>query len=332
MWIGFCDIKHSLREILMEHAPALFDIEENPEMQEPQFERQRISEGLGFGEGSISGHAEPDVLSRAEDAIRSQQILVPVSRDDQGRIIEDDGCGDGRGVGLVFRLKERFKRSLNRAKVFGEAVAMAAAGLIGTGRATGRSVGETFVESVDTLEEQEMEFGAHTDELASGENSGCGAIDNAPKIVRAAVKYKEQICGVIEALGADTSELDHVYSNFENYVDELPSDEEYSGRHVMGKIIKAGKFIKQLAGKHHEKYIILNAVRGYTVNQELVRKQTHGRAQVFAVDIWRLEDIVTGLHPEDPSAESQTYLSGLIYTLATSAVLTKGDLPVYVIR
>lgn len=320
---------------MSEFTPAFFDIdiEENPEeMQEPQIETTRISDGLAFGDGSISGQDEPDVLRQGEAAINSRQILVPVDRDDQGRVIQDDGCGDGRGVGLIFRLKERFKRSLNRAKVFGGAVAMTAAGRIGTGRVRGQAVGETFESSIDELEEKEMEFGAHTDELASGENSGCGAIDNAPKIVRAAIKYKQQIRQTIESLGADTGELSTVYDNFENYVEDLPEDEEYSGRRVMDKIVRTGKFIKQLSGKHHEKYIVLNTVRGHTVNQELVRKRTHGRAQVFAVDVWRLEDIAAGLQPEDPVAESRTYLSELVYTLATAAVLTKGDLPVYLIK
>lgn len=317
---------------MSESTHAFFDVENNPEMQRTQLEARRISDGLGFGDGDISGNDDPGVLNRAEEAICSDQILVPVSRDDQGRIIEDDGCGDGRGVGLVFRLKERFKRSLNRAKVFGGAVAMAAAGLIGTGRAKGYSVEETFTTAIDDLDEQDVDFGAHTDDQASGENSGCGAIDNAPAIVRAAIKYESYIRSVIDMLGSDTGELNTVYDNFQDYVEALPDDEEYSGKRVMGKIVNAGKVIKRLVGRHKEKYIILNTVRGYTVDQELVRKHTGGKADVFAVDVWRLEDIATGLHPEDAEAESQTYLSELVYTLATAAVLTKGDLPVYLIR
>ncbi len=306
---------------MRELSPAVFE-----------FETIRISDGLGFGEGAISGEADPHVLALADEAIRSDDILVPISRDEHGNIIEDDGCGDGRSVKLIFRLKQFFNRSLNRAKVFGGAVAMTAASLIGAGQADGSSVGETFSSAIKLLNERNMDYGAHTDEHASGENSGCGAIDNAPKIIRSAVKYESQIRAVIDVLGADTSELNTVYKNFYDYVDKLPAAEDYSGRRVMGKIMRAGKFVKQLAGKHHEKYILLNAVRDYTVDQELVRRATNGRAQVFAVDIWRMEDIASGLNPHDTTAESQTYLSELIYTLATSAVLTKGDLPVYLIK
>lgn len=317
---------------MQESTPAFVGTEDKQEMEQPDFEARRITDGLGFGEGDISGKDDAEILDRGDEAIRSNRILVPVDRDDDGHIIEDDGCGDGRSVKLIFRAREFFKRSLNRAKVFGGAVAMTAAGRIGTGRARGASVEKTFGDAMDMLDERSMDYGAHTDENASGENSGCGAIDNAPKIIRAAATYEQPIREVIGALGADISVLDEVYGNFHAYVDALADDERYSGRRVMGKIISAGKFVKQLAGKHHEKYIVLNSVRGYTVDQELVRRRTGGRAQVFAVDIWRLEDIAAGLHPDDPEAEAQTYLSELIYTLATSAVLTKGDLPVYLIQ
>lgn len=294
-------------------------------MQTTQITAERISDGLGFGEGPISGETDQQTADKAEEAVCSDRIVVPVECD-------DDGCGDGRRVGLVFRLRERFNRSLHRAKVFGGAIAMAAAGMIGTGRAKGMSMEETMEGAVTVLDENDVDFGAHTDDQASGENSGCGAIDNAPKIVRASVKYENEIREIIEALGADTGELGTVYANFKDYVDALPTDEKYSGKRVMGKIVDAGKIIKQLVGKHREKYIILNTVRGYTVDQELVRKQTGGRAEAFAVDTWRLEDIASGLHPEDPKTEAQAYLSELVYTLGTAAVLTKGDLPVYLIR
>lgn len=293
-------------------------------MQRTLVRAERISDGLGFGEGPISGETDQRTADKAEEAIGSDRIIVPVE-------CGDDGCGDGRRVGLVFRLKERFNRSLHRAKVFGGAVAMTGASLIGTGRAEGMSMEETMEGAVTVLDENEMDFGAHTDDQASGENSGCGAIDNAPKIVRASVRYEDEIRGIIEALGADTGELDTVYVNFRDYVEALPEEEEYSGKRVMGKIVGAGKVIKQLVGRHREKYIVLNTIRGYTVDQELVREQTGGRAEVFAVDIWRLEDIAADLHPEDPEAEAQAYLSELIYTLGTAGILTKGDLPVYLI-
>lgn len=316
-----------------ERAHLIFDADESPELSRPDFEIHRVSDGLGFGEGAISGTDDPEALALAEETIQhSGKILVAVDRDEDGRVLEDDGCGDGRRTGLIFRFKQFFKRNLNRAKVFGGAVTMTAAGLIGTGRAKDSSLEATFGQSIDVLEENSMEYGAHTDDIAEGENSGCGAIDNAPKIVKAAIKYESQIRETIGALGADTEELDAVYGNFHGYAETLPSDEKYSGRRVMDGIIGAGKVIKQLVGMHREKCIVLNSVRGYTLNQEMVRKRTHGRAEIFGVDVWRLEDIAAGAFPGYPKVESQAYLSELVYTLATAAVLTKGDLPVYMVN
>jgi hypothetical protein len=191
---------------------------------------------------------------------------------------------------------------------------------------------ETMGVAIEELDEHNIKAGAHTDDQASGKNSGCGAIDNAPRVVRASVKYEKEIRETIGALGVDTSELSSVYANFHAYSGAMPDEENYSGRRVMGKIISAGKVIKQLVGEHREKYVVLNSVKGYTVDQALVRERTGGRADVFVVDLWRLEDIATGLHPEDAEAEARTYLSELVYTLGTAAVLTKGDLPVYLIH
>jgi hypothetical protein len=50
------------------------------------------------------------------------------------------------------------------------------------------------------------------------------------------------------------------------------------------------------------------------------------------VDSPRLEDIAHNLFPDNSQKQQQAYLSELIYTLAIAAVLTKGDLPVYLIE
>lgn len=306
---------------------------ENGEMPEPNFEIVRINDGLAFGHGKISGHDdEPEVLARVDETIQSNEILVPISRDKEGRILEDDGCGDGREAGLIFRLQEIFKKNLNRAKVFGGASVMTMASLIGIGAAKSKSLNEVFNDAIDALTDKDVDFGAHTDEHASGENCGCGAIDHSPEAVKAAVDYEDRIREVIEGLGVDTTELDDVYENFRAYATELPGQPTFSGRRVMDRIIQAGKVVKRLTGHHRERRIILNTVRGYTVNQKLIREATRGRAQAFAVDIWRLEDIAGKLFEGDAKRRSQAYLSELIYTLAVSAVLTKGDLPVYMTR
>jgi hypothetical protein len=76
---------------------------------------------------------------------------------------------------------------------------------------------------------------------------------------------------------------------------------------------------------------VLNTVRACTVNQKLIREITDDKAQIFAVDVWRMQDIAGKLY-DDRAAHQRAFLSELIYTLATAAVLTKGDLPVDVVE
>ena len=294
----------------------------------PPFVVTRIAERFDFvGQGTISGTGlEAKTVALMDEAIDSPDILVPVEA-------EDDGCSDGRPAILVFRKQETFKRSLNRPKVFGGAVAMTAASRIGLGLTAGESLNEVFEHSIGVLTDRDISFGAHTDEQAQADDCGCGAIDRAPEALLAALKYEDQIRAVITLLGVDPEGLDDVFGNFRGYVrDELSLPVAYSGRQVMDGIVAAGKVVKQLGGPHLERRILLNQVRGYTVNQKLIRWVTGDKAQVFAIDTWRLQDIAAGVYPDDPDLQHRAVLSGLVYTVATAAVLTKGDLPVDMIE
>jgi hypothetical protein len=303
------------------------------EVEIPRITRVRVTEGLEFGEGKISGQeADADTLRIVDETIHSDpEIIVAVDEED-GRQIDDDGCGDGRETGLVFRGLSLLKRGLRRPKVFGGALMMAAAAKIGVGRAKGLELQTVVEQSMDQLNETGVNFGAHTDDHAEGANCGCGAIDRAPEIVRAIVKYEQPIRGAIKALGVEDAELDVVYQNFKDYVATMPEQPEYSGRTVMDRIAGMGKIIKQLRGNHNERRIVINAVRGFTVNQELIRQKTDGKAQVFAVDSWRLQDIANKMYDGRPVEQQRALLSGLLYTIGTAAVLTKGDLPIDVIQ
>jgi len=293
----------------------------------PAFTVKRIAKGFEFGYGSISaGEEDPDTLVLLDKAIHPPGILVPVAT-------QDDGCSDGRPAILIFKKQEIFKRSLHRAKVFGGAVVMTVASKIGLGDAHNRQLDEVFEDSIDTLVDKKVSFGAHTDEYAHGEDCGCGAIDRAPEALLAVLKYKDQIHTVITDLGVDPTGLDEVLDNFGQYIGgTLSQPKPYSGRQVMDRIIAADKVVKKLGGKHLERRILLNQVRGYTVNQKLIRLVTGGKAQVFGVDIWRLEDIAKKLYPDQPEKRHKAFLSELVYTLGTSAVLTKGDLPIDMIE
>lgn len=310
-------------------------------MKTPAFTVTHVSlEGLGFGRGTISRQAAaPDVLALVNETIDTNpDLLVPIGSDDNGSIIEDDGCGDGRDVIAIFAQHEFFKRSLDRPKVFGGGTAMSAAARIGLGLAKGKHLNQVFNEAIDDLERAGLGFGAHTDDHAHGSSCGCGAIDKAELAVFAALKYESPIRESIRALAIPEEGLGAVMTNYRGYVSDLAffiaehPEERYSGQSVMDKIIAKGRVVKQLAGAHKEVKIILNQVRGYTVNQALIRNVTNEQAQVFAVDVWRMQDIASRLYAGRPGLQQQAFLSELLYTLAVAAVLTKGDLPVDIIQ
>ena len=319
----------------------LFDMD--PSLQQftgPELKITRLNDGFGYGHGSISAeeiHQQvgDEAYNQATEVITDpERILVPVDRDSDGNVIDDDGCGDGRGVKRVLKGLVEKAKSLNRAKVFGGGVTMTAAAMIGLGKATAKSVNGLFSSAISVLEFKGLNFGAHTaDHVKPGReelDSGCGAIDKAPEIIQAAVDYESQIRGSIESLGIPTDGLDEVFGNYRSYAAEI-AEQPYAGKQVTAEITADDKVVKELQGEHIEAFTVLNTVRGYTVNQRAVREATGGKIDVFAVDVWRMEDYANELY-ETEDERRKAFLSELVYTLATAAVLTKGDQAVYLVE
>jgi hypothetical protein len=323
------------------HVPVryMYQLEQNgPQTQEAKIvhvEVTKLSDGLGIGEGSISGGeigkaAGAETMTRVDQAINSPNILVPVGVDGNGKQVEDDGCGDGRFTALVKKGRDILKRSLHRAKVFGGGATMATADRIGAGDTANMTLEEVFAASMDYMTSSQIDFGAHTGHSGNGE-CGCGAIDKAPIAVAFVAKYRDTIGKQFEALGVSTDGLAAVFDNFAAYAERIQG-QSFQGRNVMEMIIDVGKIVKELGGPHKEARIVLNHVRGMTVNQQLVREASGGEVDIFAVDVWRMQDLAVRLHPNDEVAQTRAFQSMLAYTLAVAAVLTKGDLPVYAVQ
>lgn len=306
----------------------------------PELQITKLADGLGmnYGTGTISAlelehkDGNEDVADLTDQAIQSPNILVKVDSDEHGTMLQDDGCGDGRAVNAISAklggVRHFFEHSLNRAKVFGGGAVMTMATRIGRGHGA-ETVNDTLDESIIHLADRELDFGAHTDNHAHGENCGCGAIDKAPAIIAAASHFRDGIADTIAFLDVDTTGLEQVQDSFDRYASVI-KDKPYSGRNSMDSIVDAGKIVKELADDHRETRVMLNMVEGYTVDQGYVREVTDGRAQVFAVDVWRLKQLAEQLYSNE-TEQLQAFQSMLIYTLATAAVLTKGDLPVYTV-
>jgi len=226
---------------------------------------------------------------------------------------------------------ELLHRSLNRAKVFGGGSAMAMADLVGSGEADETLFG-SFQKSINVLAEHMVNFGAHTAEHVSGEGKcGCGAIDEAVTIINRVVEYRTAIAGQFKALGAQADDLDEIFENYTRFAEQI-AGHEFRGTDVIELIMNRGKIVKQLGGKHVEARVVLNFVKGKTVNQGLVHELSDGKVDVFGVDVWRMQELAADLHPDDKHGMQRAFQSMLAYTLAVAEVLTKGDLPVYVIK
>jgi hypothetical protein len=322
-----------------------FDMSRNqlvtPEKPIINLEVTKITDGLGYGEGSISFNERVDevglaIIEAIEAHIASPNVLVPVDVDEDGKMLDDDGCGDGRLWFRVFQklgseLIER-KKSLRRPKVFGGGATMGVASAIANDETEGMSLGQLFKSTIKRFREKQIGFGAHRDNHAHGPNCGCGAIDQAPAIIQNAAKYSEQIHQSLTALGAQREVVKNVLANFSAYSEVIISQQEnYEGKAVMDAIIDEGKVVKDLEDEHFEMFVIFSDVEGYTVDQDAIREISNGRAQAFVVDIWRLKKLAQ-LQYEVSNKRERAFIGELVYTLATAATLTKGDLPVYVIN
>jgi len=301
-------------------------------------------QGLGFGEGAISyeKRAKSDVpeaeLEKVDLLLSSADILVPIDTDKHtGEALDDDGCGEGRGITNaqgeiveVMQGNKTLKKSLNRAKVFGGGATMALSTLIATNRAE-KPLQDLFADAMQEMDTAEIDYGAHSDEHAGDEKSGCGAIDNAPKILENVVTYRDDIYATILSMNdqIDAQVLDEVLDSFASFA-QKQTESMYNGKTVLDGIKQEEKVVKKLVSDHSEMFIVLNEVAGYTVSQHTVRDATKEKVQVFAVDMWRIQEIANRLYDgEDEETKQRAVLGEIAYTLATAATLTAGDLPVY---
>lgn len=316
--------------------------------------------GLGFGEGSISTTAQISRGELSREAIdigleiitTHPEVFVNVDVD-----AHDDGCGDGRPAAKVFRLidsatgkvTEYFNRSRRRAKVFGGGLIAASSmwRTVSGNPDNGETVlgDRTFI--AGKLKERGVEFGAHTDSHAKGDVSGCGAIDKYPLITANAVKYKENILGVLKALYGDEyadneGSIEAAFGSYETLARQEGYFSNANGKATMDLILDEGAIVKELDKDHMEDFIVVNDIEGTTFDQRTLDRLLKERgvleeAQAFVVDTWRgrmYADAVTDIALENLEAVDAkevrkiAYADFLIRTLAVSATLTQNDLPV----
>ncbi len=320
--------------------------------------------GFGFGEGKISTAEQlrnpersgltNEALQKGLEIIKSGVPFVPVDAD-----AKDDGCGDGRPTSVIYKMvnsaKQLFKKSRRRAKVFGGGL-IAASSMYRAVRGNVQpsdTVLDDRKQTAAILSKRKVEYGGHTDNHASGEKCGCGAIDLYPEITANALKYRSQITDLMttvyrdiygmkdEALEAKQAAVDRVFSVYENQVENAPEFfKNAAGSKTMEFMEKNGSVIKELADDHLEDFVVVNDIEGTTFDQrmfdaEMQAQGVQGTAQAFVVDAWRGRMYAALIADEASKDGDISYESAYdtaeadfwIRTLAVSGTLTAGDLP-----
>lgn len=319
-------------------------------------------DGLGFGEGGISVKEQMrQGILTAEAPKHVHEVLTNDPNSFKNVETDDDGCGDGRPWVKILRrvwrdgFKEvvEYKKSLLRAKVFGGGLVVASSMWRSLKRTPehGQTVGQDRQFMARKLTEYGLTHGAHTDNHATGDKCGCGAIDNYPLITANAVKYRSQIIETLKALYGDSyadnaPAIDDVFATYAELSAEYFADA--SGKQAMEQILETDAVVKELYGHHVEETIVINDVEGTTLDQQYFTQRVKDMCtdkpqivQAFVVDIWRgrqIAEAVANIAREEGVSDDKEYLHQVAYadfmirTLAVAATLTAGDLPVYIRR
>jgi hypothetical protein len=319
-------------------------------------------EGLGFGEGGISVKKQLEEGIVTEEVPRHVYELLMEDAEAFKKVeVPDDGCGDGRPWHKVIQMVpdgksgkklEFYNTSRLRAKVFGGGLVVAASmwRTIQGAPEGDQTLGMDRAFVAEGLRSRGFSHGAHSDDRAAGDDCGCGAIDNYPKITANALRYRSEITSVIKALYGDEFEenvqaVETVFSNYESLVGSQRYFSDASGKKSMEQILNSGAVVKELYGRHIEETIVINDVRGTTLDQQHFTQTVKNASvnkprtvQAFSVDIWRgreIADVVTDIAQQyDPGIDAENvrklaYADFLVRTIAVACTLTAGDLPVY---
>ena len=222
--------------------------------------------------------------------------------------------------------------NIDSTKVFGGGATMASVALLGLGEISENAEAQ-FNLGIETLYELGIKYGAHDDEHANAPFCGCGAIDKYPEIILATQLFSEDIKNsLIGLFGDDFDEA--IFNNvMENYQKATKTNfGSYAGLNVKNAILNKGAVVKKLGGNHQEDFVILNFIKGTTFNQYGLYEYTNNKVQAFSVDVWRLQEYAEKISQHKKGSKNVAMYSMLIYTLATSAVLTDGSQKIFIRR
>lgn len=297
-------------------------------------------EGIGYGVGPVGVQNRlndpddlltPEMMDRARGELESPDLLLPLGRDKDGRVIDDDGCSDGREMKMIITFGEPTRQAPRptfdrlRPKLFGGGLVMDAAGIIANRMAKGH-LNAVFEQAHDRLRVARVSYGGH---------GNCGATIYAPIILHNTLAFMEEISndvlGMAETRGAKNElggALDLVFNNNKKYLATYGETfRQYNHSAVTESIHARRKIVTQPGTEHHEVGIGVNVdVEDRSIDQARIRHDTNDAAQLFTMDIPRLVRLSDRGY-DDVDRKKIAFVGGLVYSFATLATLTRGDLP-----
>lgn len=205
-------------------------------------------------------------------------------------------------------------------------------------------------------------FGGHADTHQHGWNTGCGAVDNINLILERLQRPEpqEQIRLLTKLIMGPAYEDLHIMSEIIGrmlFLDALkpsympkeggvPSGEFLYKKTVIDVLRREAasnaEIVPQLSGEHSEVAIVLNSVKGTTIDTDRFCSDNDGQLQVFGWDLWEMYEEAARLYPysmympfnhqQDAIVKRVKHLtSRILLGIATAMVLTDGSLRVITI-
>lgn len=222
----------------------------------------------------------------------------------------------------------------------------------------GRTILDELENMVGSYEESKILFGAHIDNHASGEITGCGAVDKAIMILAksTSVEANRQLrILVMTMLGRVNYSSDRfdlmagrtisLLASKDEYFLKDPENGEFKYRQATMELLRESSPesspVEELQGKHNEVGLVVNFVKGTTFYRDEFSRDNNDELQLFNYDFWRTEEVAYALYPDSDelSAEklvanaekrAQFIMFRAVNAVATAMVLTDGSVKLIV--
>lgn len=206
-------------------------------------------------------------------------------------------------------------------------------------------------------------FGGHVDSHHTGWNTGCGAVDNINLILHTVQRPEphEQMRLMIKLIMGESYDglgltsdvfgrmlfLDGLKPSYMPKEGGVPEGEFLYKKTIVGLLRRDAASnaepVPELDGSHNEVAIVLNYVKGTTIDNDRFSHDNHNDIQVFGWDIWETFEEAMRLYPysmSKPFKEQKAAIRlrmkhvtcRILLGIATTMVLTDGSLRVITVK